>query len=104
MRLRRIATLPVRFYRRFISPLKPPLCRFRPTCSEYTIQALESHGVFIGTTLALWRLLRCQPFGKPGFDPVPAKGHAFQRNSTHHSHEHCGSIKRSAGNEPSADV
>ena len=64
-------TGPLRFYRRFLSPLKPPMCRFHPTCSQYAIEALERHGLVRGTGLALWRLLRCQPFCRGGHDPVP---------------------------------
>lgn len=67
----RILALPVRAYRRWISPLKPPTCRFHPTCSAYAIEALELHGAFKGMRLSLWRVLRCQPLCKPGFDPVP---------------------------------
>jgi hypothetical protein len=69
--LARLAALPLRFYRRFLSPLKPPMCRFSPTCSEYAIRALEVHGLVRGGALATWRLLRCQPFAKGGWDPVP---------------------------------
>lgn len=65
------AALPVRFYRRWLSPLKPPMCRFSPTCSAYAVEALEVHGVVKGLALATWRLLRCQPFCKGGYDPVP---------------------------------
>lgn len=75
--LARLAALPLRFYRRFLSPLKPPTCRFQPTCSQYAIEALERHGTARGTLLALWRLLRCQPFARAGHDPVPpARGAA----------------------------
>ena len=74
-RLRALAvgllTLPLRLYRRFLSPLKPPTCRFSPTCSEYAIRALEAHGPLRGAALATWRLLRCQPFARAGHDPVP---------------------------------
>ncbi len=59
------------FYRRCISPLKPPTCRFHPTCSEYGLIALRRHGAIRGSWLTIWRLLRCQPFGTPGYDPVP---------------------------------
>jgi putative membrane protein insertion efficiency factor len=59
------------FYKRFISPLLPPACRFHPTCSEYAMEAVQLHGVWKGTGLALWRLARCQPFSKGGYDPVP---------------------------------
>lgn len=69
--VRVIATAPLRFYRRFISPLKPPMCRFSPTCSQYAIEALDAHGVVRGTGLALWRIARCHPLCKGGYDPVP---------------------------------
>ena len=63
--------LPIRFYRRFISPLTPPSCRFTPTCSEYAIEAIQKHGPFKGTWLAVKRILRCHPGGGSGYDPVP---------------------------------
>lgn len=63
--------LPIRFYRRFISPLTPPSCRFTPTCSEYAILALRKHGPVKGLILAVWRILRCNPWGGSGYDPVP---------------------------------
>ncbi len=72
-RLRRVATAPLRFYRRFLSPLKPPMCRFSPTCSQYAIEALEEHGILKGAGLATWRILRCQPFARGGYDPVPER-------------------------------
>jgi uncharacterized protein len=71
--LARAAAAPIRFYRRYLSRLKPPMCRFHPTCSAYAIEALETHGLLRGTGLALWRLLRCQPFAKGGYDPVPSR-------------------------------
>lgn len=69
--LRHAFTAPIRWYRRFLSPLKPPMCRFSPTCSAYAIEAIERHGVFRGSWLTVWRILRCQPFSKGGYDPVP---------------------------------
>ena len=63
--------LPIRFYRKFISPMTPPSCRFTPTCSEYAIQAITKHGPFKGTWLAIRRVLRCRPGGGSGYDPVP---------------------------------
>jgi putative membrane protein insertion efficiency factor len=66
---------PIRFYRRFISPLFPPACRYEPTCSRYAIEAIELHGPIKGFWLALKRILRCHPIhwlgGSEGFDPVP---------------------------------
>ncbi len=58
------------FYRMFISPLKPPSCRFVPTCSEYALEAVEKHGPWTGTKMAVRRILRCHPFGASGYDPV----------------------------------
>ena len=63
----------IRLYRRFISPIKPPCCRFTPSCSAYALEAFEKRGFFVGFGLTVWRLLRCNPFGKPGHDPVPEK-------------------------------
>ena len=72
MRLpRRIWTAPIRFYQRFVSPLTPATCRFRPTCSAYAVEAVERHGVLRGSWLALRRILRCHPFHDGGWDPVP---------------------------------
>ncbi len=67
----RLLSLPIRFYRNYISPLKPPSCRFTPTCSAYALEALRKHGPWKGTWLALRRLLRCHPWGGHGYDPVP---------------------------------
>jgi uncharacterized protein len=74
----------IRFYRLAISPLKPPCCRFIPTCSEYALEAVGRFGVLRGGLLALWRLLRCHPFARGGYDPVPlqtgrARGRPFSR-------------------------
>lgn len=69
--LARLLALPIRLYKRWLSPLLPPACRFHPSCSVYALQALEKHGAFKGLRLTLWRLLRCQPFHPGGFDPVP---------------------------------
>ena len=60
----------INFYQTFISPFFPPACRFYPTCSTYAIQAIEKYGVIKGLILALYRILRCNPFNKGGYDPV----------------------------------
>ena len=60
----------IHFYRHFISPLKPPTCRFIPTCSEYALIAIEKYGVARGMRLAVKRVLRCQPFHPGGYDPI----------------------------------
>ena len=61
----------VRFYEIAISPLKPPTCRFTPTCSSYALEALKRHGLFKGGMLAIRRIMRCHPWGGSGYDPVP---------------------------------
>ncbi len=61
----------IRLYKRFLSPLLPPSCRFTPSCSMYTVEAIQKHGALRGTLLGAWRILRCNPFGKGGYDPVP---------------------------------
>ena len=68
---RNLAMFPLRFYKRIISPLLPPMCRFEPTCSVYTMDAIEKYGVLRGAWLAMRRLARCHPFNPGGWDPVP---------------------------------
>lgn len=60
----------IKFYRKFISPLKKPSCRFYPTCSAYAIEAIDKYGAFKGGVMAFRRILRCHPFNKGGYDPV----------------------------------
>ncbi|MGA2546797.1 MAG: membrane protein insertion efficiency factor YidD [Rectinemataceae bacterium] len=73
--MKRLFTFPLLFlitiYRKIISPLKPPTCRFYPTCSEYALEAIKKHGAIKGSGLAMWRILRCNPMNPGGFDPVP---------------------------------
>ena len=66
-----LLVLPIRFYQKAISPLLGPSCRFTPTCSQYAVEALKKHGPFKGLYLAVWRILRCNPWGGSGYDPVP---------------------------------
>ena len=66
-----ILTLIIRFYRQFISTLKMPCCRFVPTCSEYALEAIKKYGAIKGSWLAIKRILKCHPFHKGGYDPVP---------------------------------
>ncbi|MDR2536803.1 MAG: membrane protein insertion efficiency factor YidD [Treponema sp.] len=61
----------IRFYQYAVSPHFPPSCRYVPTCSAYAYEAIQKHGVFRGTALALKRVLRCHPFRPGGYDPVP---------------------------------
>lgn len=65
--------LPLRFYKKVISPFLPPMCRFHPSCSVYAMGAIAVHGPFKGTWLAARRVTRCHPFNPGGFDPVPLK-------------------------------
>ncbi|RDI96231.1 membrane protein insertion efficiency factor YidD [Meiothermus sp. QL-1] len=69
--LNRLLMAGVRFYRRYLSPLKPPTCRFYPTCSQYALEALERHGPFWGLYLSLRRILKCHPLHPGGLDYVP---------------------------------
>ncbi|MBP2626766.1 MAG: protein yidD [Firmicutes bacterium] len=68
--MKKMAILFIKFYRLFISPLKPPTCRFVPTCSEYALQAIEKYGIIRGGNMAIRRILRCHPFHPGGYDPV----------------------------------
>jgi len=69
--MKTVATAALRLYKGLISPLLPAACRYVPTCSEYAAEAVACHGFFHGTALALWRLLRCNPLARGGYDPVP---------------------------------
>lgn len=77
--LKQLVILPVKFYKKFISKplhlLAGPNsgCRFTPSCSTYFIQAVETHGVIKGSLMGIWRILRCNPWGGYGHDPVPPK-------------------------------
>jgi hypothetical protein len=74
--LSKIAIALIKFYRKFISPLKKPCCRFYPTCSEYALQAFKEWGFFRGFGLSFWRILRCNPFCRAGYDPIPVRKYA----------------------------
>ena len=63
----------IRFYRKNISPRTGPKCKYYPTCSQYGLEAIERFGAFKGGLMTVWRILRCNPFSKGGFDPVPEK-------------------------------
>ncbi|MFS7238228.1 membrane protein insertion efficiency factor YidD [Carnobacterium divergens] len=73
MMLKKILIGFVQFYQKFISPMFPPSCRYTPTCSSYMIQSIERFGAIKGTGMGVWRILRCHPFVKGGYDPVPEK-------------------------------
>jgi uncharacterized protein len=67
----RAAIYLIELYRNMISPFRPPACRFTPTCSQYAVDALRVHGIVRGTGLAMWRLARCGPWHRGGWDPIP---------------------------------
>lgn len=76
--MKRIFIAMIRGYQKWISPMKrQPSCRFVPTCSAYAIQAIERFGAIQGTLLAIWRILRCNPFHPGGYDPVPERGESL---------------------------
>ncbi|MEE3333537.1 MAG: membrane protein insertion efficiency factor YidD [Ruminococcus sp.] len=72
----------IRFYQKNISPNTKPKCKYYPTCSQYAVEAIEIHGAFKGFFLSLWRFLRCNPFSRGGFDPVPEKKEKKRRGNS----------------------
>ena len=80
-----IVLLPVRFYRRVLSPMKrAPTCIYLPTCSEYAIEAVQRRGIIVGGVLAIWRILRCNPLFHGGYHPVAERS---RRRCAHHAQE-----------------
>lgn len=77
--MKTVVSLVLRGYKRWLSPLLSPSCRFVPSCSEFALEAIDRYGLLAGGMLAGWRLLRCQPFSRGGFDPVP--GRIFHQHS-----------------------
>lgn len=69
----------IRYYRKHISPYKAPSCKFIPTCSQYGLEAVERFGALKGGALTVWRILRCNPWGRGGYDPVPEKKQAKKK-------------------------
>ncbi len=69
--MKKVALGLIRFYKRFISPMLPPSCIYHPSCSEYTYQAIDKYGLLRGGWLGFKRILRCHPFARGGYDPVP---------------------------------
>ena len=68
---RKILIQMIKFYQKYLSPLKTTKCPYIPTCSNYGLQAIEKYGAFKGGLLTIWRILRCNPFSHGGYDPVP---------------------------------
>lgn len=73
LKVKKIFLIIIKFYQKFISPLKPPTCRFYPTCSSYSFEAIEVHGALKGGWLTIKRILKCHPMHHGGFDPVPPR-------------------------------
>ena len=69
--IKKVLIYVIKFYQKHISHLKSTKCPYFPTCSQYGLEAIEKYGAFKGGLLALWRILRCNPFSKGGYDPVP---------------------------------
>lgn len=69
--MKKLVLFLIRFYQKFISPIFPPSCRYNPTCSQYTFEAVQKYGVLKGLFLGIKRILRCNPFFPGGDDPVP---------------------------------
>ena len=84
--MKKLCILLVKFYRKYLSPLKPACCRFMPTCSLYALEAYEEWGFFRGSYLTLMRILRCHPFCRGGFDPVPINKRK-RKNASHDTHK-----------------
>ena len=70
--LNQVPIILIKFYQAFLSPLFGPSCKYVPTCSSYALEAFQHHNLFYASWLTLWRILRCNPFSKGGFDPVPS--------------------------------
>lgn len=68
--MKRLMISLIKFYRKNISPMNPPRCKYIPSCSKYALEAIEKYGAIKGGSMAIWRVLRCNPFSKGGFDPV----------------------------------
>lgn len=69
--MKRLVIIIIKFYKKYLSPLKSTKCPYYPSCSTYGLEAVEKNGVLIGGLLCIWRILRCNPFSKGGYDPVP---------------------------------
>lgn len=81
--MKQVAAFCLRLYKVVVSPFLPVACRYVPTCSEYTAEAVARHGLLRGSALGLWRILRCNPFARGGYDPVPVKGTANPAPADH---------------------
>ncbi len=86
IRLRLVVVAPIRVYQKLLSPLLGERCRYYPSCSEYAAQAITKYGILRGLVLAVWRLLRCNPFSRGGHDPVEAQTLFKSQDTVPHAH------------------
>lgn len=84
-RLRMVVVIPIRGYQLLVSPILGERCKYYPSCSAYALQAVQRFGILRGLVLAVWRLLRCNPWSDGGFDPVEDQ-HLFKSRATATSH------------------
>ena len=75
--MKKLLIVLIRFYQKYISPMKGTKCPYFPTCSQYGLEAIQKHGTLKGGLLTIWRILRCNPFSKGGVDPVPEEFKLF---------------------------
>ena len=82
--MKRVMIKGIRIYQKYLSPLKHTKCPYYPTCSQYGLEAIEKYGAFKGGLMAIWRILRCNPFSKGGYDPVPEERKSVQQIGLSH--------------------
>ena len=97
--MRKLLLLPIRAYRYSISPLMASHCRHYPSCSAYAMEAIQTHGSLKGLYLSVTRLLRCHPWAKGGYDPVPGSASIKPDNHTCHRHDLSASTSQTATNQ-----
>ena len=90
----------IRLYQKYISPHKQPSCRFTPTCSAYAVAALEEWGPIVGLGMAVWRVIRCNPFSRGGYDPVPLRK-KHRKQAEEDKNERCDLCEHGDGETPS---
>jgi len=83
--VRMLVTAPIRLYQRFVSPVLAPRCRYYPTCSDYAVRSIDRFGILRGSVLAAWRLLRCNPLSRGGFDYPEDQRLFYRRGAASHT-------------------
>lgn len=79
--MKKLLIVAIKFYQKYLSPMKRTRCPYIPTCSQYGLEAVQKHGALKGSILTAWRIMRCNPFSKGGIDPVPEEFHLFRRKN-----------------------